>query len=66
MSIHSPSVNAASLDNAGLSEIRDILGTERLRDVLLRYHGPVVQTLYLPVGLTVATIIGSAFTDWHS
>lgn len=63
---HSPSVNATLLENAGLSNIRAIVGSDRLRDVLLGYDEAVMQTLYLPVGLTVATVIGSALTEWHS
>ena len=63
---HSPSVNATLLENAGLSNIRAIVGSERLRDVLLGYDKAVTQTLYLPVGLTVATVIASALGEWHS
>ena len=66
MSIHSPAVNATELENVGLSDIRAIVGSARLHDVLLGYNTAVIQTLYLPVGLTVATIVGSAFMEWHS
>jgi hypothetical protein len=66
MSIYSPSVNATQLENIGLSDIRAIVGSARLGDVLLGYDTAVTQTLYLPVGLTVATIIGSLFIEWHS
>lgn len=62
---HSPSVNATVLSQAGLSEISKIVGGDRLRDVLLGYDEAVTQTLYLPVGLTIATILGSAFLEWH-
>ncbi|KAI1845673.1 hypothetical protein JX265_005363 [Neoarthrinium moseri] len=61
-----PSVDTAQIEKAGLSQIRDIVGTERLGDVLLGYDEAVTQTLYLPVGLTAATLIGSVFTEWHS
>lgn len=62
---HSPSVNVTVLSHAGLSEIADIVGNDRLCDVLLGYDEAVTQTLYLPVGLTVATIFGSALLEWH-
>lgn len=62
---HSPSVNATVLSHAGLSEIADIVGNDRLRDVLLGYDEAVTQTLYLPVGLAVATILGSSLLEWH-
>jgi len=66
VSIHSPATNATSLMNVGLSEIREIVGDERLRDVLLGYDEAVTQTLYVPVALTVATLISSIFIEWHS
>lgn len=63
---HSPSVNSTLLENAGLSEIRNIVGSDRLRDVLLGYDEALIQTLYLPVGLAVASIVGSALLEWRS
>jgi hypothetical protein len=66
MSIYSPSINATQLENVGLSDIRALVGSARLHDVLLGYNTAVIQTLYLPVGLAVATIIGSAFIEWNS
>ncbi|KAI1362035.1 major facilitator superfamily domain-containing protein [Xylaria arbuscula] len=63
---HSPSVNSTLLESAGLSEIRNIVGSDRLRDVLLGYDEALVQTLYLPVGLAVASIVGSALLEWRS
>lgn len=66
VSAYSPTTNATLLEGAGLSEIRGIIGSDRLRDVLLGYDKAVTQTLYLPVGLAVATIVGSAFTEWQT
>lgn len=60
-----PSVNATLLSHAGLSEIASIVGNDRLRDVLVGYDEAVTQTLYLPVGLTAATVIGSALVEWR-
>ena len=62
----SPSVNATQLSHAGLSDISNIVGSDRLRDVLLGYDEAVTQTLYLPVGLAVATILGSLSMEWRS
>lgn len=61
----SPVTNATLFEHGGLSEIRDLVGDDRLKDVLLGYDAAVTQTLYLPVGLTVATIIGTVSTDWQ-
>jgi hypothetical protein len=66
LEIYSPLVNATQIESAGLSGIRDLVGSDRLRDVLLGYAEAVTQTLYLPVGLAVAIVLGSAFTEWHS
>lgn len=66
MAIYSPTINSSLLDNVGLSDIRSIVGSDRLRDVLLGYDEAVTQTLYLPVGLCVATILGSALFEWQS
>lgn len=62
---HSPSVNTTLLSHAGLSEIAEIVGQKRLHDVLVGYDEAVTQTLYLPVGLTIATLLGSALVEWH-
>ncbi|KAI0423990.1 major facilitator superfamily domain-containing protein [Xylaria sp. FL1042] len=59
-------LNAELIENAGISEIRDLVGGDRLRDVLLGYDEAVTQTLYIPVGLAIAAVLGSAFTEWHS
>ncbi|KAL9111175.1 MAG: hypothetical protein Q9227_004438 [Pyrenula ochraceoflavens] len=56
--------NTTMLEHSGLSEIRDIVGAERLLDVLMGYDRAIMQTLYLPVGLAVATLLGSALMDW--
>ncbi|KAI0140528.1 major facilitator superfamily domain-containing protein [Xylariaceae sp. FL1272] len=61
-----PSANVTLLEKAGLSEIREIVGRDRLRDVLLGYDAAVAQTLYLPVGLAAATVIGAVLMDWRS
>lgn len=66
VSNRSPATNTTLFKHVGLSEIRDLVGDARLKDVLLGYDAAVTQTLYLPVGLTVATIIGTVFTDWQT
>lgn len=63
---HSPSTDASVLKNVGLSDIRKVIGPDRLRDVLLGYDQAVVQTLYIPVALTVLSLAGSLATEWRS
>jgi MFS family permease len=54
------------LDNAGLSDIRHVVRPDKLRQVLLGYDEAVTNTLYLPVALAVASLIGSASMEWRS
>jgi MFS family permease len=56
---HSPSVNMTAFDHGGLTDVRKYIGEKRLRDVLLGYDNAVSQTLYIPVGLAVLTMVGS-------
>jgi MFS family permease len=63
---YSPTTDVAALNNAGLSDIRKIVGAARLGDVLLGYDAAVVQTLYLPLALTCMTIFGSLAMQWRS
>lgn len=62
----SPGTNATEISNAGLSDIRGLIGEDRLRDVLTGYDDATVQTLYMPLALALLTIIGSATMGWHS
>ncbi|KXJ85579.1 major facilitator superfamily domain-containing protein [Microdochium bolleyi] len=50
----------------GLSEIRELVGEDRLRDVLLGYDEALTQTMYLPLALTVAMVLGALCVEWKS
>ena len=63
---HSPGTNTTTLEDHGLSDLRKIIGADRLKDVLFGYNEAVVQTLYLPLGLGLLTIVGSMFTEVKS
>ena len=62
----SPATNATALSHAGLSEIRSYIGSERLNAVLNGYNEAVVQTLYLPLALSILTIIGAIAIERRS
>ena len=66
ISQHSPGTNITSLEKLGLSDIRKAIGPDRLKDVLFGYNEAVVQTLYVPLGLGLLTIVGSMFTEVKS
>ncbi|ETI20540.1 hypothetical protein G647_08577 [Cladophialophora carrionii CBS 160.54] len=63
---HSPGTNTTILDDHGLSDLRKVLGPDRLKDVLFGYNEAVIQTLYLPLGLGLLTIVGSTLTEVKS
>lgn len=61
-----PSQNITILRHVGLSELRTVIGKDKLRDVLLGYGEAVSQTLYFPVALAVLSIVGTASMEWRS
>ncbi|KAK5210776.1 hypothetical protein LTR41_003388 [Exophiala xenobiotica] len=62
----SPTTNATALSHLGLSDIRSHIGSERLNAVLNWYNRAVVQTLYLPLALSILTIVGSSAMERRS
>lgn len=63
---YAPLANTTRIEDIGLSDIRKVIGGERLKDVLLGYDKAVTQTLYLPVALLVLSFIGPAVVEWRS
>lgn len=61
-----PGTNITDLKNAGLSDIRHIIGQDKLRDVLLGYGEAISQTLYFPVALTCMSLLGCLAMEWRS
>jgi len=59
-------MNVTAVENVGLSGIRDLVGGDRLERVLAGYDRAIVQTLYMPLALGVATILGTAAMEWRS
>jgi hypothetical protein len=66
ISRHSPGTNITILENLGLSDIRKTIGPDHLKDVIFGYNEAVVQTLYMPLGLGLLTIVGSLLTPVKS
>lgn len=66
ISSHSPSTNVTALEQLGLSDIRRTIGSDTLKDVLFGYNEAVVQTLYLPLALTILTIVSSLAVERKS
>ncbi len=66
ISSYAPGVNATAISQSGLSDLRKIIGEDRLRAALTGYDHAVVQTLYMPLALALLTLVGSAAMEWPS
>jgi hypothetical protein len=55
-----------AIESAGLSDIRSYIGEDKLRGVLTGYNQAVVETLYMPLALGLATIVGSIAMERRS
>jgi len=63
---YAPGTNPTLIEDYGLAEIRNVIGAERLKGVLLGFDQAVVQTMYLPVALTCLTLLGSIAMERRS
>ena len=63
---YSPATNGTALESVGLSAIRNYIGSKGLHDVLSGYNRAVVQTLYVPLALSILTILGSLVMERRS
>lgn len=63
---YSPTTNVTALESVGLSDIRNYIGSDKLQDVLSGYNQAVVQTLYMPMALSILTIVGSLAMERRS
>lgn len=61
-----PGTNTTNLSHTGLSDIRRVIGQDKLRDVLLGYGEAVSQTLYFPVALICTSLLGCLAMEWRS
>ena len=57
---HITGINVTALSHVGLSDIRNLIGQDNLRDVLTGYDNAVVQTLYMPLILALLSLVGAA------
>lgn len=63
----SPRLNSTiDIGHAGLSDIRSLIGQDRLQEVLTGYNTATVQTLYMPLALALLSFIGSLAMEWTS
>jgi hypothetical protein len=63
---YSPSTNVTALEAFGLSDVRNYIGSENLKNVLSGYNEEVVQTLYMPLALGILSIVGAVAIERRS
>lgn len=63
---HEPGANVTAIADAGLSDLRRYIGSEKLRVVLAGYNEAVSQTLYIPLALGILTVAGSIAAERKS
>lgn len=63
---YAPNVNATSLDDVGLLNLKDHFSGLDLAGLLLTYDKAITQTFYLAVGLSCLTIVASFGVEWKS
>jgi hypothetical protein len=61
-----PGLRSKTIENLGLGEIKSHIGQEKVRQVLVAIDRSIVETWYLPLGLTCASMIGSLMMEWRS
>ena len=61
-----PDLDAVSIEDMGLSDLKTSLGQGNLEKVVLGFDQSLSQTWYLAVGSTCVTMIGSLLMDWRS
>jgi hypothetical protein len=61
-----PSLNAHSISNLGATELRGLVGPEKLGQVLHVYNDALRSCFYLATGLAAATVLGAACLQWKS
>ncbi|KAI5463869.1 major facilitator superfamily domain-containing protein [Mariannaea sp. PMI_226] len=61
-----PGTNVTAIMTSGLSELRESVGPSTLEKVLTGYENAIVQTLYIPLGLTLLSFIGSLTMERES
>lgn len=61
-----PEVDSALILSAGVTELRKIVSTELLGNVLVAYNEALVRTFYVAVATTALSIAGSGVIEWKS
>lgn len=61
-----PGFHASSLDGHGLLDLQHSVGPDQWQAVLVGYNEAIIETLYVPLGLGILTLISSAALEVRS
>lgn len=61
-----PGISASSLGQAGATQLIEQFSESELPGALAGYSTALTRTLYLSLGLSCASAVGAAFTEWTS
>ena len=59
-------VDGSALAGMGLLDLKSLVGEKELGEALLGYDEAVTRTLFLPLALTCASLIGALGMEWRS
>lgn len=66
LTIEAPGVNATTLENMGLSDLRDKVQAYQLAGTLQGFDKALMQTLYLPTAVACFLIFATITMEWKS
>ncbi|ROW02480.1 hypothetical protein VMCG_06085 [Cytospora schulzeri] len=61
-----PGLSPGALNDIGLTDLKLLVGEDKLERALGIFDKSLTQTWYLAVGLTCATMVGSLAMEWRS
>jgi predicted MFS family arabinose efflux permease len=61
-----PGLNATSIENLGLTDLKGQIGADKLSEVLAGLDKSLMQTWYLAIALGCITMVGSLSVEWKS
>ena len=61
-----PGMDKSRIENMGLGDLKRLIGSQKLEELLIGFDTSLIQTWYLAVGIACASLIGSSTMQWRS
>ena len=61
-----PGITTSKIEDMGLSDLKRQIGPQKLQELLTGFDRSLMQTWYVAVGLSCATLVGSSTMQWRS